>query len=82
MTDFQAIAAALNEQLLLPGRLGDPHRDWRTDPRVDPLMLAALAQCGLDDPATPPLVNVDSPLEQRREFSQESSVSMSSGGKL
>ena len=31
-------------------------------------MLAALAQCGLDDPATPPLVNVDSPLEQRREF--------------
>ena len=24
------------EQLLLPGRLGDPQRDWRTDPRVDP----------------------------------------------
>ena len=25
-----------NEQLLLPGRLGDPQRDWRTDPRFDP----------------------------------------------
>ena len=56
------------EQLLLPGRLGDPQRDWRTDPRVDPFMIAALAQCGLDDAATPPSVNVDSPLEERRDF--------------
>ncbi len=31
-----------NEQLLLPGRLGDPQRDWRSDPRVDPFMIAAI----------------------------------------
>ena len=30
-----------NKQLLLPGRLGDPQRDWRSDPRVDPFMIAA-----------------------------------------
>ncbi len=40
-----------NEQLLLPGRLGDPQRDWRSDPRVDPFMIAAIVQRDLDDAA-------------------------------
>ena len=55
-----------NEQLLLPDRLGDPQRYWRTDPRVDTFMIAALAQCGLDDAAAPASVKVDSSLKEKR----------------
>ncbi len=59
------------KQLLLPGRLGDPQRDWRTDPRLDPFMITALVQCGLDDAAAPAPVNADSPLEEKRDFYAE-----------
>lgn len=40
----------------LPGRLGDPTLDLRTDPRVKPDLLAALAAFGLDGPAAAPPV--------------------------
>lgn len=36
------------------GRLADPDRDLRSDPRTDPRLLAALAAFGLDAPAAPP----------------------------
>jgi acetyl esterase/lipase len=36
------------------GRLADPARDLRTDPRTDPALLAALAAFGLDAAAGPP----------------------------
>ena len=32
----------------LPGRLGDPARLMKTDPRADPRMVAVLATIGLD----------------------------------
>ncbi|GLZ44007.1 hypothetical protein Acsp06_01920 [Actinomycetospora sp. NBRC 106375] len=40
----------------LPGRLGDPSLDLRTDPRAKPDLVAALAAFGLDGPAAPPPV--------------------------
>ena len=36
------------------GRLADPDRDLRSDPRTDPRLLAAFAAFGLDAPAAPP----------------------------
>ena len=36
------------------GRLADPDRGLRSDPRTDPRLLAALAAFGLDGPAAPP----------------------------
>lgn len=49
----------------LPGRLGDPDADLRSDPRSDPRMLAAFAPYGLDRRAEPPPVSPDDPLEAR-----------------
>ncbi|HWN27681.1 MAG TPA: alpha/beta hydrolase fold domain-containing protein [Actinomycetospora sp.] len=40
----------------LPGRLGDPSLDLRTDPRAKPDLVAALAAFGLDGPAGEPAV--------------------------
>ncbi|GAA4812715.1 alpha/beta hydrolase [Actinomycetospora chlora] len=40
----------------LPGRLGDPSLDLRSDPRTKPDLLAALAAFGLDGPAAAPPV--------------------------
>ena len=61
-----------NEQLLLPGLLGDPQRVLSTDPRADPFMIAALAQFGLDDAAAPAPVNAESPLKEKRDYMAES----------
>ena len=48
----------------LPGRLGDPTMDLRSDPRSDPRMVAAFAPFGLDV-QTPPLpVTRQSPLDE------------------
>jgi len=38
----------------LPGRLGNPAPDLRSDPRADPRMVAALATVGMDTPGAPP----------------------------
>ena len=36
------------------GRLADPERDLRSDPRMNPKLLAQLAAFGLDGPAAAP----------------------------
>ena len=56
-----------NEQLLLPGRLVIS-RGTGGAIRADPFMIAALAQCGLDDAVAPAPVNADSPLEEKRDY--------------
>ena len=61
-----------NEQLLLPGRLGDPQRVSSTDPRADPFMIAALAQFGFEDAWPPVPVNAESPLKEKRDYMAES----------
>jgi acetyl esterase len=58
-----APAVAVN----LPGRLGDPTRDLRSDPRTDPRYLAALAPVGLDVSAPVLPVGRGDPLEARLE---------------
>ena len=56
--------AASTREPRLPGRLGDPTLELRSDPRSDPRMVALFARFGLD--ATSPTLPVDrhSPLEQ------------------
>ena len=48
----------------LPGRLGDPAMELRTDPRADPRMVALLARFGLDVTAATLPVNRASPVEE------------------
>lgn len=52
----------------LPGRLGDPSRTLRSDPRTDPRIADALAPFGLDVPGPPPPVTPDSPYAEQLEF--------------
>ena len=52
----------------LPGRLGDPELDLRSDPRTNPRLLAALAAFGLDAPAGPPPLTRSDPPESVAEF--------------
>ncbi len=52
----------------LPGRLGDPAAEYRTDPRADRRLREALAGFGLDAPAAPPPLPPDAPLEARLAF--------------
>ncbi len=61
-------ARSKTEQPFLPGRLGDPDRALKTDPRADPRMVAALAEFGLDEAARPARVNAESPLDEILEF--------------
>ena len=56
------------DQPLLPGRLGDPGRSLKTDPRADPRLVAALAEFGLDEAAPPAAVTAESPLGEILEF--------------
>ena len=55
--------AATTVNVNLPGRLGDPTMEMRTDPRADPRMLAAIAPFGLDAKAPELSVTRQSPLE-------------------
>lgn len=48
----------------LPGRLGDPALELRTDPRSDPRMVALFAPFGLDVTAPPLPVDRQSPVEE------------------
>jgi len=52
----------------LPGRLGDPTLELRTDPRSDPRMLAALAPFGLDLATPTPPVGPTSPYAAQLAF--------------
>lgn len=51
-------------QPIAPGRLGDPDRVLKTDPRADPRMVAALAEFGFDVAPPPAPVTAESPLEE------------------
>ena len=53
---------------LSPGRLADPDRVLKTDPRADPRMVAALADFGFDEAPPPAPVTAESPLEEILEF--------------
>ena len=55
----------------LPGRLGRPELELRTDPRSDPRMVAALAPFGLDIAAVPPPIDGSAPRETLLEFCAE-----------
>ena len=56
------------EQVNLPGRLGDSARVMKTDPRVDPRLIAALAPFGMDGapPETP--VRLESSLQAKLDY--------------
>ncbi len=56
------------EQPFSPGRLADPDRVLKTDPRADPRMVAALAEFGFDEGPPPAPVTAESPLEEILEF--------------
>jgi len=58
------------------GRLADPDSTLGTDPRSDPRMVKALAPFGLDGRLPPLGVTVDSPLDERLEFSRVSEEGM------
>jgi acetyl esterase len=70
-------AQAINE-LNLPGRLGDPNRTLKTDPRIDPRLVAALAPFGMDGPPPPVPVGVDSPLKAKLEYLAATEAAMQS----
>ena len=61
-------ARSTTEQPLSPGRLGDPDRVLRTDPRADPRMVAALAEFRFDEAPRPAPVTAESPLAEIHEF--------------
>ena len=55
----------------LPGRLGHPEYELRTDPRADPRMVAALAPYGVDERAAPAPLSPDDPIEARLAYLAE-----------
>jgi acetyl esterase len=54
----------------LPGRLGDPSRALKDDPRADPRLVAALAPFGLDRDQPPPPVLPSSSKQELLAFGQ------------
>ena len=54
----------MSAQPLLPGRLGNPDRVLKTDPRADPRLVAACAPLALDGAPPPIPVHADSPFPQ------------------
>ncbi|HKA55558.1 MAG TPA: alpha/beta hydrolase fold domain-containing protein [Candidatus Binatia bacterium] len=65
-----------SEQPLLPGRLGDPARVLKTDPRADPRLVAALAPFALDVAPPPAPVTADSPLHDKLAYSAANEAGM------
>ncbi len=61
-------ARAKTEQPFSPGRLADPDRLLKTDPRADPRMVAALAEFVFDEAPPPAPVTAESPLQEILEF--------------
>ncbi len=60
------MTASIDQQVCLPGRLGDPDLTLGTDPRADQRMVAALEQVGLAGRDDPVPLNADSSLEDIR----------------
>jgi len=56
------------EQVNLPGRLGDSARVMKTDPRVDPRLIAALAPFGMDGAPPEPPVRLESSLQAKLDY--------------
>ncbi len=56
---------------VLPGRLGHPEYELRTDPRADPRMVTALAPYGVDQLAAPSPVSPDDPIRTRLAYLAE-----------
>ena len=54
----------------LPGRLGDPGMELKSDPRADPRMLAAMAPLGLDTAPEPIPFSAASSIEELSEFAK------------
>jgi len=67
MTMVHHTASGIGE-LIAPGRLGDPGRLLKTDPRADPRMVAALAEFGFDGAPPPAPVSSVSPRQEILEF--------------
>jgi acetyl esterase len=72
MTTTSGTATESTEAGSLPGRLGDPGMELRTDPRSDPRMVAALAPFQLDGAAAPPPVDPTSPREAQLTYAEQS----------
>ena len=66
----------MNELPLLPGRLGDPNRVLKTDPRADPRLVAACAPFALDVAPPPAPVNADSSLQEKLDYSAANEAGM------
>jgi acetyl esterase len=66
----------LSEFPLLPGRLGDPNRVLKTDPRADPRLVAACAPFALDVAPPPAPVHANSPLQDRLDYSAANEAAM------
>ncbi len=65
-----------NDLPLLPGRLGNPNRVLKTDPRADPRLVAACAPFNLDVALPPVPVNADSPLQEKLDYCAASEAGM------
>ncbi len=61
-------ARSKTEQPFAPGRLADPGRVLKTDPRADPRMVTALAEFGFDEAPAPAPVSAESPREEILDF--------------
>lgn len=68
--------AQTNELPLLPGRLGNPDRVLKTDPRTDPRLIAACVPFALDVAPPPAPVTVDSPLPDKLAYSVANEAGM------
>jgi len=66
----------LNQLPLLPGRLGDPNRVLKTDPRADPRLVAACAPFALDVAPPPVPVTADSSLLDKLTYSAANEAGM------
>jgi len=61
---------------VLPGRLGDPTRVMKTDPRADPRLIAALAPFALADAPPDVPVRLDSSLQAKLDYLASTEQSM------
>lgn len=66
----------INELPLLPGRLGDPNRTLKTDPRADPRLVAACAPFALDVAPPPVPVTANSSLPDKLAYSAANEAGM------
>ncbi len=67
---------SLNDLPTLPGRLGDPNRLMKTDPRTDPRLVAACAPFAMDGAPPPIPVTAASPLQDKLAFSAANEAGM------